>query len=249
MLNDDELNLLARSNPVPNDFATRDLSDLQKRTTLERITATHVARQHGRKRSKILVAALIGVVVAVLTPVAIAVAPKLLGSHASNEGKPSKLTALQARRITRLDLGRSAHDWRLLGERGGVAFFIGSTDTGGSCLALFLRDRAAHPAALQCSSGPWRLLQRPGTVLDYSAARTSPALRGARLTRMVGLASDDVARVGVVTEDGDVVWAEVKDNLYGLDPVPETAVTRIIAENKSGDQIFHEDLTGTDVPG
>jgi hypothetical protein len=250
----EDLRLLRSANPAPLALARQQVDRVRQRSDFASIVlsrrGTFGRAEVPKRRQLILVAAFALALIAAATPLAIATKLEVLPIlDFSNRGEPATLKPEQdaaiRERNRQLNLDMPDMKWRFLGEAGNAWFYVGEAGNGGNCIALFFSSDSLRPGMLGCGrasspSGPGFPIGR-GPVLDLSAFRTEPG-SGTLLTRMIGLAGDGVERVGVVNANGEVVWAKVVNNIYGLREVPSEAVVAIIAVDASGSRVYTKDV-------
>ena len=238
----DVMKRIAAANPVPGRIG----SDAASEALLERILDTQPGTGDEGPRRVVRNGTLRVAAVAAAILAAIAVPTLALADHygilgLSNPGDPVSRASLDPYELGALENYGGTDDIRRLGERAGVAFYVGRSEDGGLCFAT---GSAAGPAPkldhfIGCQANVPDAFPSPEQpILNLgSAFKTTPLPRQITyILRLGGFAADGVASVGYVDTNGVTHTTPVVDNIYATDwfdeDVPAIAIVALDAEGR-----------------
>lgn len=168
----------------------------------------------------------------------------------SNSGTPVAKEQIPAHQISALEsAGFPTGTVRLLAHRSGVSFYAAKTSAGSYCFAIGLRSQTTPSIdALACQGatiGSFPSAADP--VVDFSALNATPD--ATYVTTLVGFATDNVGRVGVINASGKLIYStSVEQNVYAANDVPQRPATAIVAFDNSNTIIYRKQLTTPPAP-
>lgn len=246
----DVMRRIAAANPVPDRFG----SDAASEALLERIMDTQPGTGDGSQRRVVQNGTRRMAAIAAAALMAIAVPTLALADHygilgLSNPGEPISRASLDPYELGALETYGNVGGMRRLGERAGVAFYVGRSDRGGLCFATgsaagsapkldhFMGCQADVPDAFPSPSRP---------ILDLSSFMSPNPREIVYITRLSGFAADGVASVGYIDTNGVTHTTPVIDNIYAIDLFhKDVAATAIVALDSEGRELYKRPLLHT----
>ena len=130
---------------------------------------------------------------------------------------------------------------RILGERAGTRFYIGS-GLRSDARCYFTASVHGGVARLDSAGCPADFPSDEQPILDHSWYRQEVGDRYPAITRLAGFAADGVTAVGVRDPAGRVSWTPVVDNVFGAISVGRAAV--IMARAVGGEIVYTATVGG-----
>ena len=231
---------------------------------LERITDTPPGTGDTGPRRVMRNGSLRIAVIAAAALVAIAVPTLALADHygilgLSNPGEPISRASIDPYALEALE-SYGGDEMRLLGQRAGIAFYVGRHERGGLCFATGSVARSVPKlnGSIGCQNPSADAFPSPtNPILGLASSFRSPPAyespsghRVTYITRLGGFAADGVASVGYIDTNGVTHTTPVVDNIYGR-IVSEEGVEAIaiVALDAEGREIHRQPLGPTSTPG
>jgi hypothetical protein len=240
------LKAFAHLNPV----SAERIVELERAPERERTYALIVARQEESAKSRSRVRLRRAAITTIALVVVLAVVPALalsgkLGSlfRFSNEGTGIDTKTRELRTASALDIsGATPGTLKLLASRAGVGIYVARDKSGSLCYFLgpseLPGERGLGGGCLNAEASA-RFPSPEQPVIDMTAFVYKPGASGERVTRLVGVAADGVARVQVLGVDcGVIAEALVVDNVYVEADIPDAAAVGIQALGQTGERVY-----------
>jgi hypothetical protein len=163
----------------------------------------------------------------------------------SNQGRQVDSQTIPARQRTWLLQDGYSTDLRLLAQRDGIRFYLGSgLQSGARCYFTAVAAGAGERFdGLGCPAG-FPSDEQP--ILDTSWYRQSLGDRYPTVDHLAGFAADGVAAVGVRDPAGNTSWTPVVGNVFSASPTGRVAA--LVARTAGGEVVYSARLGGGTAP-
>jgi len=219
------------------------------------LDAYAATQQHRQRRPQPLPLRRLGLIAAAVVAIAVPTAAfadqigQVLGL--TNSGTPVAGTQLPDWQLSALQTtGFPTNTIRLLGNRGGMSFYVSRQPSGGTCFAIGLTPDAATTRidALRCGSQLGSFPSSTDPLADFSTSSTT-ADGGIQVTTLAGFAADPIASIAVLDANNNAIYTTpVVDNIYYSDGVADSPATSIAALDSQGRIVYTKQLTPRKAP-
>lgn len=159
-----------------------------------------------------------------------------------NEGSPvGALSPGQQRTLE--NRGVDASTVRLYGARDGLAVYAALSKSGAPCYMTGTGDNTEFGfVACRGDGSPDIFPSKALPLLDFSPLMLRAGTRAPTVSWLAGLASNSVAKVGVLMADGSLFTVPVTNNVYLSREVPPTPAKAIMALDSNGQTVYQKPL-------